>query len=272
MMSMRAGPAIRGFTAAVAIGMAVCLQAPAPAQAQTAAAPSASDREASDRLTYFYRKPALGEVPDLMRRLTSLETADRAGPSIVGFIAGLAKRHPDRIKEMFPPSLPLKAQQLAFIGVGAARPRAEALALAKSYGLTVPDDIKLTFSLNDKKAEGAQEFDFFWGASFATGDGAYVRPILEHYRSVAERPDIKVKDIVAVVAAQQTKKTDELTEMRARLGDDKLVEIVVAASALWSLNSNATQHAFVKKEVDDFLKRRKGTPAAEGLIAARALQ
>jgi hypothetical protein len=48
-------------------------------------------------------------------------------------------------------------------------------------------------------------------------------------------------------------------------GDALAQQVLLAASALWSLESNASRHDFVKTVVDAYLADYPGTPASAGL-------
>jgi hypothetical protein len=110
-------------------------------------------------------------------------------------------------------------------------------------------------------------FDLLWGASFATGDAAYVRPIYNYYAAAVSQPDIDVGDVVQVVAAYGNQaKTKEIAGKYPR---ETFIKLLYAVSALWSLDSNARQHKFVAATLDQFKQQSPQSAAVVGLDALR---
>jgi hypothetical protein len=228
-----------------------------------------SDQGLSARVSTFYRNPRLDDVPKLLAAWGASASARRADgmPPMIGFVAGLAEKYPAQIDKMFPSSLAQNVQAVVVTGVqiGGRSDRAEAL--ARSYGWSQQNVAAAAArgrTLRDIEIKSANALDILWGASFATGDPRHVRRIADFYASVANRSDVAIDDLVTIVRTVHTKQGD-LRWVRQKYGDSALMQIVLAATALWALESNARQHPFVRQTVDRFLIANSEKPAAKGL-------
>jgi hypothetical protein len=121
-------------------------------------------------------------------------------------------------------------------------------------------------------------FDVLWAASFATGDLAYVRLIYDYYDSVASMDGVDVRDLVAISILRGRPDKDAMKAIKRKYSQDTFMRVVFAASALWSLESNARQHGFVAAALDLYAKENPDSPTTLGLAemrkaaAARAAQ
>jgi hypothetical protein len=240
----------------------------------------AADRQLSERISTFYKTPDPKEVPGLLSQWSVSPSAQRREgiPPMVGFAAGLAAKYPDRIDAMFPPSLSPKAQAVAVAGVRIAGQGQKAQSLARSYGW--PDD-KVEAAgrggnIREVRVASADDLDILWGASFAAGDAFYVHKILTFYAEFAKRPDVAVDDLVSIVKfvhgqrVHGQRQGGDLKWVVQKYGEARAREFVVAAAALWALDSNSRQHAFVRQLVDQFLAEQAGSLAAKGLLGLRS--
>ena len=274
---MKTAGGMRRLSALLAVA-AACLAAAGPGTAQEQKAgplAGAADRQLSERISTFYKTPDPKGVPGLLSQWSVSPSAQRREgiPPMVGFAAGLAAKYPDRIDAMFPPSLSPKAQAVAVAGVRIAGQGQKAQALARSYGW--PDD-KVEAAgrggnIREVRIASADDLDILWGASFATGDAVYVRKILAFYAEFAKRPDVAVDDLVSIVKfVHGQRQGGDLKWVVQKYGEARAREFVVAAAALWALDSNSRQHAFVRQVVDRFLAEQAGSPAAKGLLGLRS--
>jgi hypothetical protein len=111
--------------------------------------------------------------------------------------------------------------------------------------------------------------DLLWGASFASGDGRHVRRIIDFYASTADQSELIAQDTARVVIAMAGGPQEPLQGLRAKYGEDFARQIIYAAVALWAVQSNARQHAFVDQTLTQYIKERRGTPAATALSVLR---
>ena len=73
------------------------------------------------------------------------------------------------------------------------------------------------------------------------------------------------------LAQARTRPSKEVSEaLTKKYPRERLRWVVFAASALWSLDSNARQHRFVAAALDQFVKEAPNGPAAKGIAAMRA--
>lgn len=125
-------------------------------------------------------------------------------------------------------------------------------------------------TLRDLEMKSGNALDMLWGASFATGDPQYAKRILDFYAPVADRGTIDVDDLVGVVKAIKSGDMRNVPALRSKYGDEKVVELVFAATALWGLNMNAGPHPFVRKLMHSYVAANPSEPAARGLITLRS--
>jgi hypothetical protein len=180
---------------AFALASALCTAIPCPAQSQ-GLTPflDPSDKALSARVSTFYRSPNLQEVPDLVSRWAASASAQRNDgiPPMVGFVAGLAVKYPDKIMSMFPASLSPKGRHVAVLGVRVGGLKDRAQQLARSYGWSEEEIAKAGQGgvIQSVRITSANDLDILWGASFASGDARYVRQILDFYAGVVNRKEI----------------------------------------------------------------------------------
>jgi len=111
--------------------------------------------------------------------------------------------------------------------------------------------------------------DILWGAAFGSGDARYVRLIIDYFAQTANRSEDTAIDVAKTVVAMIGGPKEGLQGLRTKYGDEVARQIIYSASALWALQSNARQHAFVDQAVAKYISERSGTPAAKALTALR---
>ena len=123
--------------------------------------------------------------------------------------------------------------------------------------------------LEDVQITAPYHLDILWGAAFASGDGKFAVMIIDYFARTANRSDPIALDISRIALALSGGPKEILGELRSRYGDDKARQLVFAASALWAVESNARQHAFVDKVLGQYIAAHPGTPAQKALAALR---
>jgi hypothetical protein len=220
-------------------------------------------------MTYFYKEPSPAHVAALVTYFDSLRAAERSGtrPPLMGFFAGAFQRYPADIERMIPESLSVQMMGLLAVSLKLAGQQARAEALVKtikSKDAVAPDLSTVPSSLDAIEPVGPSELDLLWGASFATADPKYPAKILARFARVANTGDY-ADDLVHVVRNMQSGSDQQwLVDKRGR---DATPELLVAATALWALHSNALQHPFVRGVVNDYVAAHPSEPAAKALAS-----
>jgi tetratricopeptide (TPR) repeat protein len=221
-------------------------------------------------MTYFYKAPDPARVPRLIAYFDALRMAEKAGarPALIGFLAAVFQRYPADIDRMIPESSSPQMLHLLAVSLRLAGQQARAESLVgklKSWDYSaVPNLAAVPASLEAVDAAGPSDFDLLWGASFATGEPRYCAKILKRFAEVANADD-NADDLVHLVRNMEGGRDQQwIVEKR---GADKARELVLASTALWSLHSNAQQHAFVRGMVTEYLAQHPTEPAAKALVA-----
>jgi hypothetical protein len=234
-----------------------------------AQAPQAAGLQAaSERIAYFYQNPSPTKVAEVLTDLSTLPTDNAAiDPPTVGFLAGAFQKFPNDIDKMISAGLSPHVMGLVAISLKLAGQETRAQSVAgqlKASGAAAPDLSRIPTSLDLVVATGPSEFDLLWGASFATGDPRYCQKILERFAAVADLDD-NAPDILAIARAHGTHADNHwIVEKR---GVEKARELILVSIALWSLDSNARQHAFVRHAVDNYIATHPTEPASRALAA-----
>jgi len=236
---------------------------PAPARAEGAAAISDADVE------YFYKNPSPDRVAQIIGYFAATLQPDRpAGqPPVIGFLAAVFQKYPNDLDRMIPADLPLPMLAIVGVSLRIAGRDAQAAAVAgrlEARGAAAPDYSHLPAGLDAMPLAGPTEFDMLWGASFATGDPRYCSRILERFAGVANR-DGNAQDMLTIVRGMNA--PADLRWVTDKHGPDKARELINVSSALWSLDSNARQHDFVRKVVGDYVDAHPAEPASKALAA-----
>jgi hypothetical protein len=219
-------------------------------------------------ITRYYERPV-----DVVKLLLDWEQLNGQGrEALMGFLAGLFVKYPAQIQTLAGAKLGRHGQVVVIQGLRLADRYPEALGAAAGWGWPQEQIAHITpvIPLVKAKAEHPSSFDVLWSASFATGDHVYVRPIFDHYAAVAARQDIDVRDIVTLVMARHRPNKEAVETIGKKYSRDVALAVIVAAAALWSLESNARQHKFVAAALDRYTQERPDTPAVKGLHELRA--
>jgi hypothetical protein len=227
----------------------------------------ATSHELERATSRYYEKPV-----DLASWLTAWERLGAPGTSsTLGFLAGVFTKYPDQIGIAMNAPLNRTAQVMVINALRLAGKTAEAKRAAQGWNWPPDQTERITpvLPLHSIKPKTAEGFDTFWGASFATGDPAYVRPIYNFYATAVAQPDIDLNDVVAVVISRHRRDNQTIAELGKKQPREVFIRIVFAATALWSLESNARQHKFVAAALDRYVKEQPNSPAAKGLSDLR---
>lgn len=235
----------------VAIAVCVAFGATFPALAE------ADEEELEKRITYFYKNPDLDALPDLVSKLYGAGMmSGKAAAPMMGFLAPLFERHPDRIDAIIGGPYPRDAQRvfayaLIFVGMNQ---KAAAYMQEKGW----PKDTVEGFagahrSLIESPIIRAAELDVLWGASFSSGDKRYPSRIIDVVAKSLASGKFDVEDMDYVGNPRNLHQSDsaELARITGRYEEEDLDELMMNGSALWSLGSNAKRHPFVMEAVQE---------------------
>lgn len=244
--------------------LAVCLFASAPAHS---ADPKVDDL--SQRISNFYQDPTPLGVARVLADFDKVGPQPGAVPPLIGFLSAAFKAFPSEIGQMIPEGMQPRMRGYVAIALrmaGKDRDAAKLVEGLRDEGVSKPDLSRYPPDIDLIMPRGPADFDLLWGASFASGDPKYCRKILARYVAFANEGD-NVADMVAILASRVSKA--DLRPMLARVGEAKFRELVDVSTALWSLDSNAKQHDFVRKEIDVYISAHPKEPAAFALFALR---
>jgi hypothetical protein len=276
-MSLRHDRATNASRYATRTGLAAfflcCAIVVSPFAALAQADNAAEVQAVSNAMNTFYRAAKKPDVGNLVARWERLTASDQpaALPPMIGFLAAHFEKDPADIDRVAKHTLTRKGQSVVLIALEAAGNDAAARRVGSKWHWSDADVSKLggIHPLDQLVAASASDLDTLWGAAFATGDAAYVRKIYDFYAKLANDPKIEFADIVLIVQARATQKSEGLRGIVERYPPEMAQNVVLAASALWSLMSNATQHPFVKAELDRIEKEAGDTNAVKAMVALK---
>jgi hypothetical protein len=239
--------------------------------AQQAPAQSMDSAQLIAAMTRYYERPS-----DIVLILTSWEKLGAPGPdAMMGFLAGHFAKYPYQIDQVTKPPFGKTAQLFIVQGLRLAGRLNDARVAAWHWNWPAEEYAKITdvTPLKQAKATGAQIFDVMWGASFATGDSTYVRPIYEFLSAFVSEPGVEVGDVVTMVAFRhRLVNQDAVKQMAGKYPKETFARIAHASSALWSLESNARQHKFVAAALEQYAKQQPQSLAIKAIDDVRKLR
>ncbi len=242
---------------------------PAPRGGLVSAARAEGAAPLSDAdVEYFYKNPSPDRVAQIIGYFAATLQPGPAGqPPVIGFLAAVFQKYPDDLDRMIPADLPLPMLAIVGVSLRIAGQDAKADAVAarlEARGAAAPDYSHLPPGLDVMPLTGPTEFDMLWGASFATGDPRYCSRILQRFAGVANR-DGNAQDMLTIVRSMNA--PADLRWVTEKRGSESARELVNVSSALWSLDSNARQHDFVRKVVGGYVDAHPEEPASRVLAA-----
>jgi hypothetical protein len=256
---------------------AICACALLSAVRAAAQQPEAQAAPGDTLLSTFYRDPRPERLIGFLDRLrTSPSMQSReAYPLIAGFFAVVFRLHPDDVEKLMPQSLDARTAETIAAALRLSGNRAKYQGFEPRLAATGRDldvaglFVNLPSRFEELQITAPSSLNILWGAAFASGDATFVRMILDYFARTANLDDEIGRDIVQTVAALTGGPRDIFLQMRQRYGVLGARRVVFAAEALWSLQANAGQHAFVNDVVAKYVAEHPGTPAEKALIATR---
>lgn len=222
-------------------------------------------------ISHFYSAPALDRVPAFVRQSEAAGVFKnrRNRPPVIGFLAGLFVKYPDRmdwIGGQF--EITTQTAVAAALMLSGHADRATQVADDGEWPAKVRGWLAgVPTSLMDMPIRTPSDLDILWGASFATGDPAYPRRIAKFFAGIAESGSFPIDELILVSRFRRAPKfQDYLVTLKDKYGRDSFIRLVDGATALWALGSNAKQHDFVNTMVEAEIA---AAPASETAYALR---
>ncbi|MGA7325756.1 MAG: hypothetical protein WBX25_15025 [Rhodomicrobium sp.] len=227
-------------------------------------------------VSYFYTDPRPERLYGFMDQFEGLVGKENWGayPPLVGFFAVVFSAHPDQIERLLPAVFtPKSAVTLA----NALRLSGAQAFFTKLKLNLVRRDPKLQAELGglparseDVEIKTPTHLDIMWGAAFASGDKRYVSKIVHFLEHTVNRSEQIAVDVFKMTAAMTGGPKEIMKEVRGKYGDARALELVVVSAALWGLRSNALQHPFVERTLEEYAAGHQGTLAAVALSNLRS--
>jgi hypothetical protein len=224
-------------------------------------------------MTKYYERPDGVNVKAVLR-IYEGEAKDRnAMPPIIGFMAGLFLKYPNKVDSFLPEkptafemSVISSAMRLAGLNDRLRR-------LQEVWGGPAQD--VLTQSVPQRLAQlkpaNADGLDVLWGAFFATGETRYVQPILDTYARFANLSDQQAADVLTFGRFMETRGDPaSLRAVFVRYPEVERPALIIASTALWGLKANARTHAPVARFLTQYEAKQASKPAGKALKIYRA--
>jgi len=239
--------------------------------------PSATE----ELLQFFYKDPRPERLTDLVDKYESALPASmpdsrrwEAYPPVIGFLAIVFRKHPDRIERLIPAKISPRAADALAAALLLSGNQAMAKKLQPRFDQAGSDAaLKAQLAglpprLEDVQIRIPTHLDIMWGASFASGDGTFVLMIVDYFASTANVSEAVAVDITQALGGMFGGQKERLIELRKKYGDAGVVRIIYAATALWSLHANALRHEFVEQTIAKYIGEHPGSNAGK-ILALR---
>lgn len=246
--------------------------------AQQPRAPSPTD----ELLLFFYKDPRPERLVGLLDNYESslppsMPDSQRwqAYPPAVGLLAVVFRKHPDQIEQLIPAKMSPRVADALAAALLLSGNQALAKKLQPKFDQAGSDaTLKAQLAGLPPRLENIQiqiptHLDILWGASFASGDGAFVLMILDYLAQTANVSEAVAIDVAMTMSGMFGGRKETLMELRKKYGDSGFVRLVYAATALWALNANGFRHEFVEQAIAKYAAGHAGTPTGK-LLAFRS--
>jgi hypothetical protein len=235
--------------------------------AQQPATPSDLDR----LIAFFYRDPRPERLAGVFASEQAQSSSWMAYPPITGLLARSFNLHPDWIERLIPNAPDSKAASTLVAALRLSGHAAEAERFRARLGNGGLDAklegefAALPARLEDIRIKTPSDLDVLWGASFADGDGRYVRQIIDFFADTANESEPVALDVARICVAMAGGPKDVYAGLKAKYSEAQARRLVYAATALWAIGSNARQHEYVKHTAADYIRDHQGAPATNAL-------
>jgi hypothetical protein len=273
---MSAGPLRRRLENAALLGCVLFALASAIGPSTAQLMPQSPELKTS--VAFFYRDPRIEGLAHVFATLKSEGRDWTAYPPVTGLLARSFALHPDWIDRLAPPEGDGKAASAFLAAVRLSGHAAEAGRFRGRFGSSALDaTLEDQFGsaparLEDITIRTPTDLDLLWGASFAEGDGRYVRMILDFFASITNQSELIALDTARLTVAMVGGPKDIYDTLEQRYDAAQRGRMVVAAAALWAIGSNVRQHDYVRQATSDYIHDHPRTFAVRALSAITRLK
>lgn len=228
-------------------------------------------------LMSFYKDPRPERLVGYLERMQARsELKWNAYVGTTGALAVVFRKHPASIETLVPATLTDKSAEAVSAALVLAGQRSmlqklqPRLAAAGSDATLKSELAGLPDTLDKLSVKTPTHLDLLWGAAFASGDERYPTRVAEFVAQTANRSEqtaIDIAQAVIVMTRGPGGQGDFMKGLRGKYGDRGMVEIIIAASGLWALASNARNHPFVVSAAEKYVQAHAGTPASKAISA-----
>jgi hypothetical protein len=229
-------------------------------------------------LAFFYQDPRPERLAGIFTTMQGRSLAWNAYPPVAGLFAGVFGLHPDWIERLTPNAPDAKAAStlVAALRLSGQSAKAE-LVRNKFAGSGLDQRLETEFAglptrLEDVRVTTPTHLDILWGASFASGDGRYVRPIIDFMAETANVSEPVAIDVAKIALAMGGGPKDILAGLKEKYGEARARQMIFAGVALWAIRSNSIQHDYVKQTTAKYIGDHPGTPATKALSVTTGIK
>ena len=227
-----------------------------------------SQARAPDFITYYYRDKQLEKVPVILAEIDGGKLFSRpsARGSLTGFLVGLFSENPDKIELWVSKPFNAKTEVFLAFAMAMSNQKDRAIRFAQERGL--PREIEKSLrsmpdSLEQISINSPTDLDTLWGASLATGNKTYPSKILHWLNQTIQSKGQNLDELEQLLNAYGGPSFgDQAKALSSKYPKKEFIDLIVSTSALWSMKSNAKQHAFVKDVVDNWTRENSGNTLA----------
>jgi hypothetical protein len=237
------------------------------------AEPPSQSPDLNNVLGFFYKDPRPERLTGFFASMQSQFPNWDAYPPAAGLFAGVFSLHPDWIERLTSNAPDPKAASTLIAALRLSGQPAKAELLRTKFTASGLDaKLETEFAglpgrIEDLRITTPTHLDIFWGASFATGDGRYVRPIIDFMAETADISELIAIDVAKIAIGMGGGPKDVLAGLKEKYGEAQARKLIYAGVALWATRSNATQHEYVKQAIAGYIAGHPGTPATKALSA-----
>jgi hypothetical protein len=263
-------PIVRVIALAGAVVLSAVVAPGAPAVAQQGP-PGATPDDLL--LMYFYKDPRPERLVGLVERTQARNLPWNGYVAMTGLLSVVFRTHPGSIEKLIPAQPNDKSAEAVSAALALAGQRAmldklgARLAAAGSDAALKAELAGLPDAPEKVVIRTPTHLDLVWGMFFATGDQRFPTMIANFLAQTADRSDAIAIDIAKTVVALTGGPQEIMKELRGKYGDQGARDVIVAASALWALGSNARQHPPVAAAAETYVQAHAGSQTSKAMTA-----
>jgi hypothetical protein len=225
--------------------------------------------------TFFYKDPRPERLVGFFEQFESAPTPRRweSYVPLTGLFAVVFRAHPTQIGILVPTRPSAKAADTINAALILSGNRSKIAQVSARLDQAGSDEILkaelagLPERLEDLRIQSPIHMNILWGAAFASGDERFVRTIIEFFAQAANISEPVALDVSLTTLALMSGAAEIFAELRSKYDEPQAVQIVLAATALWALESNRKDHEFVERAVTKYVQDHSATSAAKALSA-----